>query len=278
MDVPTRAQMYGYYFDDPREKIFQKEVNCVKVKYFYLEAPITVQTGAKEVCNFCLLKGSSTLRRNEEEFNLNQFDMGFLPKSEQVIITPFSQNPFDNKICIVTSPILEKPSKKIQAEFEIQRFSLEKFIPRGELGDTQKMATYREVWTAFNNSYFISGFTNIPQQALTQGVLTSVNLEKDSKSIKILSHIHPGYPEIYIHCIDDPTESVAITQYLINAKGQSVAKDLTDGEGIFFDGSLGHMNFIKPTYRKLNYCLYMWIIATLGKTQYKPITLNLEPF
>jgi len=278
MDVPTRAQMYSYYFDDPKEKVFQKEVSRVKVKYFYFETPLTIQTGSKEVCNFCLLKGSSTLRQTEAEFTLNQFDMGFLPKSEQVFINPLSPNPLDNKICIITSPLFEKPSPKIHAEFEIQRFALEKFIPRGEFGDTQKMSTYREVWTAFENSYFIAGFTNIPQQTLGQGVVTSVNLEKESEETKIFAHIHPGFPEIYIECIDDPTESIAITQYLINARGQSVAKDLTDGEGIFFDGSLGHMNFIKPTYRKLTYCLYMWIIATLGKPQYKPMTLDPQAF
>ena len=267
MNVPTRIQMYDHYFEDPKGKIFQKEINQVKVQYFYFQAPFTIQIGKNEVGNFCLLKGSSKLVRTQENFTLNQFDMVFLPSNEQVTINPGSKDRSQNKICIVTAPILETRGKELPIKFEIQRFALENFLPRGELGDTRKMATYRGVWTAFKNGYFMSGFTNIPQTALAQGVITSVNLEKEGETTKIFSHIHPGYPEIYIYCIDDPTESVAATQFLINTKGQSVSKDLTDGEGIFFDGSLGHMNFIKPTYKNLKYCLYMWIIPTYGKLQ-----------
>ena len=267
MNAPTRIQMSGYYFEDPKETILQKEVNHVKFQYFYFQSPVNIQTSKNEVCNFCILKGSSQLTRTQENFMLNQFDMVFLPPNEDIIINPGSQNKISNKICIVTAPILENHAKGPPLKFEIQRFALEKFLPRGELGDTRKMATYREIWTAFKNGYFMSGFTNIPQTALAQGVITSVNLEKEGEMTRIYSHIHPGYPEIYVYCIDDPTALIAVTQFLINAKGQSVSKDLTDGEGIFFDGSLGHMNFIKPTYKNLKYCLYLWIMPTYGKVQ-----------
>ncbi|MDD1777791.1 MAG: hypothetical protein LUQ65_06430 [Candidatus Helarchaeota archaeon] len=267
MNVPTKIEMYDHYFEDPKGNKFQKEINHVKVQYFYFQSPFTIQTGRNEVCNFCIVKGSSQLTHTQEHFTLNQFDMVFLPPNEHITINPGSKDEFQNKICIVTAPILENHTKEHPIKFEIQRFALEKFLPRGELGDTRKMATYREIWTAFKNGYFMSGFTNIPQTALAQGVITSVNLEKEGETIKIYSHIHPGYPEIYIYCIDDPTASIPVTQFLINIEGQSVSKNLTDGAGIFFDGSLGHMNFVKPTYRNLKYCLYMWIIPTYGKVQ-----------
>ena len=275
METPTRKEMDHLYFGDPKENPFEKRLKEVYTKYYYFTEPIVISTGKDEVCNLCLLKGTSTLHRNAKQFNLKQFDLVFLPENERITIKPLVSNRLENKICIAISPILGDVGRKLGAKFEIQHFSLDKFIPRGELGDTQKMATYREVWTAFKNGYFMSGFTNIPQASLVQGVVTSVNLEKDGKHFKIFSHVHPDYPEVYIYCIDDTTESVAVTQFLINAKGQSVCRDLTDGEGIFFDGSLGHINFTKPTYKKVKYCLYMWIIPTFGKAQdVIPITLS----
>jgi hypothetical protein len=267
--------MYNLYFSDPRQKQIIRTINQVTVRYYYFSESIMVFTGPNEVCNFCLLKGKVNLLREQAQTELRQFDLVFLPPNEQVQLIPRNQDPLTNKICIVTTPLLGEKGKKATPKMEIQRFSLEKFIPRGELGDTQKMATYREVWTAFKNGYFMSGFTNIPQQSLTQGVVTSVNIEKEKNDIKVFSHVHPGYPEIYIYCIDDPDGTVAVTQFLINKKGQSVSKDLTDGEGIFFDGSLGHINFTKPTYKQLEYCLYMWIIPTYGKAEdVVPITLR----
>ena len=50
----------------------------------------------------------------------------------------------------------------------------------------------------------MSGFTNIPNESLKQGVITSVNLERNQDgNMEIYSHIHPDYPEVYIMCIDD---------------------------------------------------------------------------
>ncbi|MHA1275717.1 MAG: hypothetical protein ACTSQI_02405 [Candidatus Helarchaeota archaeon] len=266
MYLNYRNELYKFYFTDPKTNVMIREINHVQVKYFYFSEPISTSTDVNQVCNLCLLKGTSKLAQGSKKSDLYQFDMAFIPPNEQFVIVPKTREKLANKICLVFSPISTPPNKKIAAQMEIQRFSLNKFIPRGAFGDTKKMATYREVWTAIKNGYFMSGFTNIPKQALTQGVVTSVNLERDMDDIKIFAHIHPGYPEIYIYCIDDPDATVAVTQFLINQKGQSVSKDLTDGEGIFFDGSLGHLNFIKPTYKPLKYCLYMWIIPTFGKT------------
>lgn len=274
LTTPTRTEMHEFYFSDPKEEEYIKEIKNVKVKYHYFAEPINISTDKNQVCNFCLLKGTSEISRKQEKFTLNQFDLVFLPPNEVITLNPLVSETFSNKLCVVTSPIQGEIGKEIGATFEIQRFSLNKFVPRGELGDSQKMATYREVWTAFKNGYYMSGFTNIPQASLVQGVVTSVNLEKEGDLIKVLSHIHPDYPEIYIYCIDDSTETVAVTQFLINEKGQSISRDLTDGEGIFFDGSLGHINFTKPTYKKIKYCLYMWIIPTYGRVQdVIPITL-----
>jgi len=275
MQSPTRQEMYRYYFKDPKRIVVTREMENVLMRYYYFAEPLVISTGENEVLNFCLLKGTSKLSHNDQEFTLNQFDLVFLPENDRITIEPSISERLENKICIVTSPILGDTGKKMNAKFEIQRFSLEKFIPRGELGDSQKMATYREVWTAFKNGYYMSGFTNIPQKALAQGVVTSVNLEKEGEQLKVFSHVHPEYPEIYIYCIDNTTESVAVTQFLINSKGQSVSRDLTDGEGLFFHGSLGHINFTKPTYIKLKFCLYLWIIPTFGKSiDIVPVTLK----
>ncbi|MEJ2249933.1 MAG: hypothetical protein P8Y70_07025 [Candidatus Lokiarchaeota archaeon] len=138
----------------------------------------------------------------------------------------------------------------------------------------ESITSYRTVWTAFKNGYFMSGITNIPIEALRQGVLTSVNLEKDKdNNTKIYPHIHPDFPELYLFCIDD--KATSITQYLINEKGESVCKDLEDGEGLFFPGNLGHMNFGKPSYKNLDYCMYIWIIPTFGiQKEINPNTLH----
>lgn len=270
----TREQMYQFYFSDPKDHPFSKIINQVAVEYFYFTAPLTILTNDNEVCNFCLLKGSCRLMLESKQYIIDQFDLVYLPPKLAVTITPSMSDPFSNKICIVKNPLLANHKGATDSAFQIQRFSFTKFIPRGAHGAAQKMATYREVWTAFKNGFFMSGFTNIPQSALVQGVVTSVNLEEKQGAIQIHPHIHPGYPEIYIYCIDDASDSIAVTQYLINARGQSIARDLIDGEGIFFDGSLGHINFTKPTYQELKYCLYLWIIPTFGKTtDVIPITL-----
>ena len=179
--------------------------------------------------------------------------------------------PKEHKICLVRYDT----NQNVDLKFEIQHYNAEKFIPRGEFGSAEKMTTYRTVWTAFRNNLFMSGFTNIPNESLRSGVITSVNLEKDHNgNIRIYSHTHPEYPEVYIMCIND--EKYAITQYLMNEEGDSVCRDLTDGEGLFFPGKLGHSNFGKPTDKNLEFAMYMWIIPTFGKTNsVNPITLKI---
>ncbi|MHA1267391.1 MAG: hypothetical protein ACTSRS_19295 [Candidatus Helarchaeota archaeon] len=277
MPSSNRHQMYQFFFSDPKERPFFKTINGVTVQYYYFTDPIDIKTASQEVCNFCLLKGTSTLHYKNEEFTLTQFDFIYLPPNEGITLIPSTHHLLANKICIVTSPLLANYESAKVSSFEIQHFTWDKFVPRGEFSDSHKMATYREVWTAFKNGFFMSGFTNIPQDAMAQGVVTSVNLEQEGGRIQILPHVHPGYPEVYIYCIDDTTESMAVTQFLINSKGQSVSRDLTDGEGIFFDGSLGHLNFTKPTYRTFKYCLYLWIIPTFGKVRaVTPIPLKFK--
>ena len=254
--------MYSFYFEDPKEPI-EREFNNVKLKYFYFNSELKLNTNTKEILNGSLLEGKAILTYDDAKFDLNQFDLFFIPPEKKFNIKP--QN--TSKICLVFS----LSEKDVNAEFEIQRFNLEKFIPRGEGGSEHKMATYRTVWTAIKNGFYMSGFTNIPNDVLKQGVVTSINLEDND----ILSHIHPDFPEVYIYCIDD--EHYAVTQYLINSKGQSVCKDLTDGEGVFFPGKLGHINFSKPYYRNLKYCMYLWIIPTFGKKgEIEPITLKVH--
>lgn len=276
MKAIKREDMYRYYFKDPKKILIMREVQNVDLKYYYFAEPLILSTKKNEVSQLCLLKGTATISHHNQEFPWNQFDLVFLPENDQITIKPAFSKRLENKICFLTSPILGDIGKELGAKFEIQRFSLDKFVPRGELGDSQKMATYREVWTAFQNGYFMSGFTNIPQVVLAQGGVTSVNLEKEGENVRVFSHIHPNFPEVYIFCIDDDTQSVAVTQYLINSKGQSVCRDLTDGDGLFFEGSLGHLNFTKPTYKQLKYCLYMWIIPTFGKAQtVEPLSLKI---
>ncbi|MBD3228991.1 MAG: hypothetical protein GF329_12450 [Candidatus Lokiarchaeota archaeon] len=276
MKIPSKNEMCSCYFEDPRQNKVKRKILNAHLEYFYFSNAINIKCDGDEVINICLLKGASFLTRDNEKLDVNQFDMVFIPNNEHIKITPKSNNKLNNKICIVKSKIIENNDIEYKPEFEIKHFSLDNFQPRGEFGDSDKMATYREVWTAFKNGFYMSGFTNIPNNALSQGVVTSVNLEKEDGKVKIYPHIHPEYPEVYIYCIDDDSQSIAVSQYLINAKGNSVVKDLNDGDGVFFNGSMGHINFAKPTYKNLEYCLYMWIIPTFGKKKdIKPVTLHI---
>ncbi len=262
--------MYSFYFDDPKTESIQREFDNVKIEYFYFDNDLKIKTKQNEVLNGCLLSGGASLLYDDTKYNLNQFDLFFLPPERELLIKINPQPSGYYKLCLFYSSI----RVEVGAEFEIQHFNLEKFVPRGELSSNEVMAIYRTVWTAIKNGYFMSGFTNIPNGSLKQGVITSVNLEENKEgNIEIYPHIHPDYPEVYIMCIDD--DNYAITQYLINNEGCSVCKDLSNGDGLFFPGFLGHSNFARPTYKNLKYCMYMWIIPTFGKIEsVNPITLK----
>jgi len=252
--------MINFYFEDPKSEAIQRQLGTNRLHYFYFYEDLKIFTQESEMLNGCLLKGNCELRYQNNAFKLNQFDFFFLPPEEKIEIQVDSEESEAYKICLYYSRI----KKEVSAEFELQKFSLEKFIPRGEFSTERRMATYRTVWTAIRNGYFMSGFTNIPTKALKQGVVTSVNIDSSSEDDKeIFPHIHPEFPEAYIFCIDD--EKYAVTQYLIDEEGRSVCKDLTDGSGVFFPGNLGHMNFAKPFGKKIKYCMYLWFISTLGK-------------
>ncbi len=266
----NKDKMYSFYFNDPKKGIVQREFDNVKIEYFYFDNDLKIKTKQNEVLNGCLLSGEANLIYDDTKYNLNQFDLFFLPPGRELLIKVNPQPSGYYKLCLFYSPI----GVEVGAEFEIQHFNLEKFVPRGALSSNDVMATYRTVWTAIKNGYFMSGFTNIPNGSLKQGVITSVNLEENKEgNIEIYPHIHPDYPEIYIMCIDD--DNYAITQYLINNEGCSVCKDLSNGDGLFFPGFLGHSNFARPTYKNFKYCMYMWIIPTFGKIEsVNPITLK----
>ncbi len=254
--------MINLYFEDPKSKAIQRQLGINRLHYFYFHEDLNIITQESEILNGCLLKGNCELRYQNKAFKLKQFDFFFLPPQQNIKIQLSSEKSEAHKICLYFSRVEEK----VSAEFELQNFALEKFVPRGELSTERRMSTYRTVWTAIKNGYFMSGFTNIPTRALKQGVVTSVNIESSSEKDKeIFPHIHPEFPEVYIFCIDD--DKYAITQYLIDEEGRSVCKDLTDGEGVFFPGNLGHMNFAKPFGRTIKYCMYLWFISTLGKTK-----------
>ncbi len=269
-EVLSKSEMNSFYLEDPKNQPASKELNNTKMQYFYFKDDLKLVTKENEVLNGCLLSGDATLMHDGASQMIKQFDFFFLPPEQELVIKLPPQTNQPHKICSCSYSIEEK----VKAHFEVQHFYMEKFIPRGEHGSETKMATYRTVWTAIKNGYFMSGFTNIPNESLKQGVITSVNLEKDDQGrIEVYPHIHPEYPEVYIMCIDD--ENYAISQYLINVKGESICKDLTNGEGLFFPGSLGHSNFSRPLYRDLKYCMYMWIIPTFGMANtVNPITLK----
>jgi len=266
-----KDEMESYYFEDPAEKDVIRELNNGKIHYFYFNEKFSLDSKQNEIINACLLSGTSKLTFGEKSFAFSKFDMVFLPPESKIILTPDPQGERKCKICVYSTPV----QGNVSAKFEIQRYSSDMFISRGELSSQEKMATYRTVWTAIKNGFFMSGFTNIPNKVLRQGVVTSVNLEKsEDGETDIYPHIHPDFPEVYIYCIDD--SNYAVTQYLVNEKGQSVSKDLSDGEGVFFPGNLGHINFAKPTTKKMGYCQYMWMISTYGKAEtINPVTLKL---
>jgi hypothetical protein len=265
-----KDQMYRFYFNDPISQRIERTLNTVKIEYFYFDNKIKVKSKHNQVICGCLLLGRASLLYEGFLYDLNQFDLFFLPPEAEILIEKKAESPNIGKICLCYSPI----EKEVAAKFELQPFDPSKFQPRGEFGSKSKMATYRTVWTAIMNGYFMAGFTNIPNEVLTQGVITSVNLEELKEGDKqIFPHIHPEFPECYIFCIDD--ENYAITQYLINENGESICSDLTDGEGLFFPGWLGHSNFARPTTKTLKFCQYLWIIPTFGKSQkVVPITLK----
>lgn len=261
--IYTKSIMNTFFFEDPINGEINRKFGNIQLKYFYFDSELILKTEKNEVLNGCLLLGNGSLIHNDNKLELNQYDFFFIPPENEYIINVKSKS--NNKIILLYSPT----EKEIDTDFEIKQFHLKNFINRGEFSSIEKMSSYREVWTAIDNGFFLSGITNIPKESLKTGVITSVNLEGN----KIYSHIHPNYPEVYIFLIDD--DNYAITQYLINSEGQSICKDLTNGEGVFFPGNLGHCNFAKPNYKDLKYCMYIWLIPTFGKKgKVEPITLK----
>ncbi|MFX1434134.1 MAG: hypothetical protein ACFFB1_10195 [Promethearchaeota archaeon] len=269
--APTKKEMKKFYFGNPIQGKVIREILGTRIEYYFLENDLSLKTKPRTVLIGCILSGGLLLIHKKKEHKINQFDFFLLPPNSECQIKINPENDNKNKLCIFYSSL----DQEGDYVFEIQRYAPDKFIPRGDHGSNEKMATYRTVWTAFKNELFMSGFTNIPSESLRSGVITSVNLEKnESGNIEIYSHVHPQYPEVYIMCIDD--DKYAITQYLINEEGFSVCRDLSNGDGVFFPGSLGHSNFARPTYRKLNYAMYMWIIPTFGrKSGVNPVTLKI---
>jgi hypothetical protein len=267
--ILNRDSIYEFYFEEPSKQAVGREVGNVALRYFFLKSELKLATLKKEVLNGCLLSGSASIEYGNSRFELKQFDMFFVPPGKDLRIEPEKPGK-KSKICLVFSP----SEREVDADFDIQRFDVDKFVPRGEPGSEKKMSTYRTIWTAIKNGFFMSGFTNIPNESLRQGVVTSVNLDKDLEgNPEIHPHAHPGIPEVYIYCIAE--KSIAVTQYLIDPKGPSVCRDLFDGEGVFFPGNLGHSNFVRPNYENLSYCMYMWIMPTYGRTDYvEPMTLK----
>jgi hypothetical protein len=268
--ILSKSKMDSFFLEDPKSEPIERELNNTNMKYFYFEDNLKLKTGNKEILNGCLLSGNVDLNYNNSNTQLNQFDIFFIPPNREITLKLTSQSDTNRKICINSYHI----GKDIDLDIEIRLFDLKKFIPRGDHGSKEKMATYRTVWTAIKNNYFMSGYTNIPNESLKQGVITSVNLVKnETGNIEIYPHNHPDYPEVYIMCIDD--DNYAITQYLINEEGQSISKDLKDGEGLFFSGNLGHSNFARPFYKNMKYCMYYWCIPTFGNVDLvDPITMK----
>jgi hypothetical protein len=263
-----KEKLNSYYFTNPSDNIVERILENVKLRYLYFENQLSLQTKPKEIINGCLLEGSGMLNFEDKNYEINRFDIFFLPPKKSIKINLQDSN--SSKICLM----LYEVENKVNAKFDLEKFNLDKFLPRGKHTSSNLMSTYRTVWTAIKNGYFMSGFTNIPPISLKAGTITSVNLEKNEDGDEeIYAHIHPGNPEVYIACIDD--KKYAITQYLINREGISVSRDLMDGEGAFFPGECGHSNFARPTYKNLHYCMYLWMIPTFGRfSTVNPITLK----
>lgn len=270
VEALSRGQMDSYYLDDPKEEMIHRSFGEIIMKYFYFDDDLKISTQEDEVVCGCLLSGDAIIVYDMAKYNLEQFDFFFLPPNSELELKIQPKSEQSHKICVVNSPV----KREIENDFQVAHYSPKKFIDRGENGSKEKMATLRTVWTAIKNGYYMAGFTNIPNKSLQQGVITSVNLEENNEGrTEVYPHIHPEYPEVYIMCIDDP--HYAISQFMINVDGESVCRDLSDGEGLFFPGSLGHSNFARPFYKKPEYCMYMWIIPSFGvRTGVEPVTLK----
>lgn len=267
----SKTEMLSYFFEDPKERIIERKMNGSLIEYFYLKGDTTIITNPQEILNGCLLSGNVNLVFKSKTYILKQFDFFLIPPETNVLMKIDSQFFGKCKLCLYRYRI----DQDTNFNFEIKSYSQEEFVARGAFGSKGNITTYRTVWTAFQNSFFMSGFTNIPNKSLKCGVITSVNLEQDEdNNVKVYPHIHPEYPEVYIMCIDHV--KYGITQYLINQEGDTVCKNLSNGDGVFFPGNLGHSNFARPFYKKLSYVMYMWIIPTFGKTEMvNPETLRI---
>jgi hypothetical protein len=263
-----REKLNSYYFTNPSDNVIERKLEDVKLRYLYFNNQLSIQSESREVVNGCLLEGKGTLKFQDKNYEVNKFDIFFLPPKKSILIK--LEDSITSKICLMQY----HSKKEVNAKFELIKYDVDEFIPRGEHSSSNLMSTYRTVWTAIKNGYFMSGFTNIPTSSLKEGTITSVNLEKSKNgNEEIYAHIHPGNPEVYIACIDD--KKYALTQYLISQDGFSVCRDIMDGEGAFFPGECGHSNFARPTYRNLQYCMYLWMIPTYGKSYtVNPITLK----
>ncbi|MFX1419511.1 MAG: hypothetical protein ACFE9N_11385 [Promethearchaeota archaeon] len=265
----TKSNMNSFFFEDPKNGPVEKQIEGIQLKYYYFNSEIKIKTESNKVLNGSLLLGDANLIYDKKQFILNQFDIFFVPPEKEIELKGEKGRQY--KIVLIYSFIEEEQP----LEFDIQHYNLENFVSRGKPSSNEIMSTFRSVWTAFKNDFFMSGITKIPNDSLKTGVVTSVNLEenKEKGKVELYSHIHPDFPEVYIFLIDD--DNYAITQYLINSKGESVCKDLSNGDGVFFPGYLGHINFAKPYYKDLKFCSYIWFIPTFGKKkQIEPITLK----
>ncbi|MBD3256211.1 MAG: hypothetical protein GF383_14025 [Candidatus Lokiarchaeota archaeon] len=257
----SKDEMENFYFSDPTSEPVEKILEESEIRYFYFEKDLELSTETNQLLCGCLLKNNAVIVIEGAKYNLDKFDFFFLPpeKDIKIKVNPGLEEKY--KICLYSYTL----ERIIKADFGVYHYSTKEFIGRGKKGSEKRMPSYSSVWTAIRNTYFMAGFTKIPADFLSGGVITSVNIVEESEGEdKIHPKIHPNYPEIYLMCIDD--KNYGLTQYLINKNNESICKDLKDGDGVFFPGDLEHCNFARPINKEISRCMYMWIIPTYGLT------------
>ncbi|GAH25876.1 unnamed protein product, partial [marine sediment metagenome] len=101
----NKEEMYSFYFDDPKAGIIQREFYNVKIEYFHFDNDLKIKTKQNEVLNGCLLSGEASLLYDDIKYNLNQFDLFFLPPERELLIKVNPQPSGYYKLCLFYSSI-----------------------------------------------------------------------------------------------------------------------------------------------------------------------------
>ena len=84
-----KEKLNSYYFTNPSDNVIERKIENVKLKYLYFKNQLSIQAEPREVINGCLLEGKGTLKIQEKSYEINKFDIFFLPPKKSSISPKF---------------------------------------------------------------------------------------------------------------------------------------------------------------------------------------------